>query len=226
MAKVKTSKKTTPKHQTGEHIICLYDDLMELEDASLAFLNEGLDRGEKCICLNCPNKPDSYYQFLVDNVVSQPVKPNQLAFIDATDVYLNKNRLDPLHMIIFLMRKLREASLEGYKSTRYIMDMGWTGFDDWGLLDCEALLNKYLIPYFSCTLLCGYNLERLNPRLLREIAINHPQVMRSDRVVNNRYFAPPRPFLAYSEGKDSLEHLMEIIDRDLKKQSQTPFKAG
>lgn len=165
-----------------------------MEETTLRFLSEGLKRKEKCICLINPNKPDIYYRILEDNFARQNINPKQLIFIDAADVFLNKNRLDSLQMIIFLMRQLREVSLEGYKSTRFILDMGWTGYDDWGLLDCEYLLNKYLIPYFGCTLLCGYNLERLNPRLLREIAINHPHVMCGNQVINNHYYAPPKPF--------------------------------
>ena len=226
MAKGKSNKKIIKKPNFSEHIICLYDDLIELEETSLTFLSEGLNTNEKCICLISPDKQDRYYRFLVDNVANQNMKPKQLVFIDATDACLHKNRLDSLQLIIFLMRQLREASLEGYKSTRFILDMSWTGYDDWGLLDCEALFNKYLIPYFCCTLLCAYNLERLNPRLLREIAINHPQVMRGDQVIDNRYYDPPKPFWAYTEGKDSLESLLEVIDRDYKKQSKAPFKVG
>lgn len=226
MATWKNNRKTVQKLHSSEHIICLYDDLIGMEETTLTFLAEGLRRNEKCICLISPNRPDIYYRMLEDHFASQNIRPNQLVFVDASEVFLNRNRLDSLQMIIFLMGQLREASREGYKSTRCILDMGWTGYDDWGLLDCENLLNKYLIPYFGCTLLCGYNLERLNPRLLREIAINHPRVMCGEQVINNDYYAPPKPFLVQSKGKPSLDSLLEAIYRDYKKQTKTSFKVG
>lgn len=70
----------------------------------------------------------------------------------------------------------------------------WAGHDDWALLDCENLLNKHIVPYFNCTIMCGYNPEKMNPQLFREIAISHPRLMCGHQVINNQAYDPPKPF--------------------------------
>ena len=157
-------------------------------------MSEGLKKNEKCICLTNPNQPSSYYRFLEGNLARQEMKPNQLVFMDAAEVCLNKDRFEPLQMIIAIIGQLVEVSLEGYESTRFVLDMGWTSHNDWGLLECEALFNKYVIPCFDCAILCGYNPEKLNPRLFREIALSHPRLMFGDQVIDNQAYTQLKPF--------------------------------
>ncbi|GEM_PF-1685881 len=165
-----------------------------MEDITIRFLSAGLNKNEKCICLLNPNRPKSVHRFVENNLASPNIKPDQLVFIDVMDAYLNGTRLDPMQMMGFLTRQLLDVSREGYESTRFVLDMGWAGHDDWALLDCENLLNKHIVPYFNCTIMCGYNPEKMNPQLFREIAISHPRLMCGHQVINNQAYDPPKPF--------------------------------
>lgn len=176
---------------TMTHTCALCSDAAERERIGVGFLREGLQHGDRCLCL-------------VDQFeAARGLEPatRQLSAGDAwydrgldvhraADVCLEAGRFSLDRMKSFLADSAAHADDAGYPALRVIVEMSWLqrqprAVDD--LLLYEAAFD-HLAQQASAVVMCLYDLHRVGVDLLVEALRTHETVLLEDTVLVNPHY--------------------------------------
>ena len=75
------------------------------------------------------------------------------------------------------------------------------------LMEYEARVNR-LTEKYDCTLMCVYDVSKVNGRAVMDVLATHPQVLMGDTIVENPYYVSPVTFLKglLQRGGSALAH--------------------
>ncbi len=183
----------------GDHICAFYPSLAERDGILIPYLSEGLDAGDKCICV----VDGTDVQGLVASLGSgtpcghDPSQP-QLDVHRSEDTYLANGGFSTDVMIDFWDKSIGGAFEDGYAFARAAGEMTWAlrhmpGVEE--LIGYEALLNKFL-PKYPQVILCLYELGRFSGEVLVDVLKTHPKVLLGGMLLDNPYYLEPDEFLA------------------------------
>lgn len=201
------------KLQCGDHLCCLYESEEERLSALLAYILQGLQAGQKAICLADADTASHILAMLCAQGIAahKHTACGQLVFLEKESVYLPKGYFDPQDMIDRLRAEEATALAQGYPGLRVAGEMSWALRGAPGserLIEHEAKLNRFF-PDSHCLALCQYDMRRFPPQLLLDILSTHPLAAVGSMVYENFYYIPPEEFL-------SPDHEATILRRQLK----------
>jgi len=157
-----------------------------------AFLEEGLERGEKVIYIADQHTTKPVIAQLERNgICLQPyLTTGQMDVFTVFQSFLRKDVFEPARMASWLDREAQRARAEGYHSTRIAAEMTWVLRGAAGserLIDYEAELNE-LVHSGVCSILCLYDTRRFSPAVLQYVFTSHPAVVLGTAVHRNSYY--------------------------------------
>ena len=175
----------------GHHGCFYYHTQADAIETSLAFLQIGLERNERCIYLTDPSTVEKaktvFTQAGID--VDKEAEKGTL-FLTSERSYLVNGRFDKNRMIQFIDQTLQDALKAGFTGLRGVGDMVWELGSDANLRtidEYERLVDKYLHKK-KVTALCQYNMEVLSPEYLRVPLFSHNAIVsRADVCVDNHF---------------------------------------
>jgi hypothetical protein len=183
----------------GTHMCGLFQGVAEREALELAFVRQGLDAGDKCICVLDNSDRGAFLDALGEHVdVAAVLASDQLALSSTSDVIFGRGPLSSTEMIEFWGELIRLALGSGrFSFARSVGEVTPTlrqilGVED--LMVYETLLNTF-IPKHPQILLCLYDLDHVSGGLLVELVKTHATVLMGGTILENRYFLPPDEFL-------------------------------
>src|SRR5574341_74459 len=120
---VRTMRDLTP----GDHLGCLYETAPEHGAVLAPFLRQGLDQGEKVLCIVDAHAEESLRARLRDEGlgVEPYLASGQLRLLSAADACMQGGVLTPERAIALLRAETERAVAEGYAALRVAEEMTW-----------------------------------------------------------------------------------------------------
>lgn len=181
--------------QHGDHACLLFETFEERIAALLPFIQAGIDRGERCLCVTDARGGAEISAGLSRRGLNIPglERTGIYTFLPRQRTYLADGEFSPPRMIDLLRRKENEAIRDGFTGLRITGDMSWAigtenGYDR--LFEYESLLNEYL-PASRYVGLCQYSLDSFPAEIIERVLQTHPIVVVAGRVTRNVFHEPP-----------------------------------
>src|SRR5882757_312849 len=182
----------------GDHICAFYRGQSERNEILLPFLRQGLDDGDKSICVIESIRPDEMLAALGE-APGESDRPGRLDLMTPEQTYLRGGRFSMPAMLEYWRRGVESALAESrYRFVRVVGEMPRALVDKADLeefLAYESELNRFA-PCHPQTILCLYDLDRFSAKIFLTIMRTHPVVLLSGTVLENPYYLDPDEFLA------------------------------
>jgi hypothetical protein len=183
----------------GDHICAFCLGREERDGILLPYLSEGLQAGDKCVCVVDGADTESVLASLgADAGLASFLDRRQLDVLRSQETYLSSGRFSTEAMLAFWDRSMGDAVAGGFRFARAVGDMTWAtrqmpGVEDF--VGYEARLNHFL-PRYPQVFLCLYELDRFSGEVLVDVLKTHPKVLFGGMVLDNPYYLAPDEFLA------------------------------
>jgi hypothetical protein len=179
----------------GDHVCAFYPGAAERNEILIPYLQEGLDAGDKCICIvSDAAAPDRD----LDSVRCHSHHSDQLAVDCSGDTYLKGGNFSSDQMLRYWDSAISQAMEDGYTFARGAGEMTWAvetmpGVEN--LVTYESELNGFLKKY-PAVIVCLYELGKFSGELLVEVLKTHPKVILGGIVLENPYYLDHAEYLA------------------------------
>lgn len=202
----------------GDHLALLYVTEEERDAVTGLYLLQGLERGEKLVCVGGESVLASAQESLAGAGadVGDMVRRGQLILLAPQDVYLPDGCFQPESTLLFWRDMAERVAAAGWKALRVAGDMSWclpgpSGVEE--LARYEAEVNRLALP-LDATLLCAYDLERFPAETILDVLRTHPKVALGSELFDNTYYLPPGEFLENMVAHSVLAyHLAQLRER-------------
>jgi len=181
-------------HEANEHMALIYETRAEQVAATVPYLEQGLRRGERCMCLLEAESRDAVVEGLrptgVD--VDAALDTGSLTFHTVEETYLRDGQFDPDDMVEFYADVIDEATRE-YEGLRIAASVGWLLEEATSTADFMAYESKVndLFHGEDCIALCQYDRSRFPAAVLETVIQTHPHLVYDNTVCHNFYYTPP-----------------------------------
>ncbi|HEB12662.1 MAG TPA: PAS domain S-box protein, partial [Actinobacteria bacterium] len=191
--------------KTHDHICLIYQTREEQLAAVVPFVQIGLEKGEKCVCIVDENTSEIIENELAKagGDVERYLTAGALVILTKHEAYLNEGAFEPSEMIKFLTKTISEAKSEGFKALRVTSEMTWVlGLESGNerLAEYENKLNE-LFQDSDVLGICQYDIEHLDPEIIHQAIYTHPLVIYKGRVWNNFQYLSPDMLLGENKGQ-------------------------
>jgi hypothetical protein len=190
--------------RVGDHLCGLYAGTRQRDELVIPFLEAGLRRGDKCICVVDGVEPTEIVDALGPDVDgAQRAAGKQLDVMRASDVYLRSGSFSPAEIVSSWKAAISEAMYDGrFDIVRAV--------ETWSLQDVapplrellalESEMNRYL-PLYPQVILCLYDLERFGGGVVVDLLKTHPWILMGGMVIENPYCLTPDELLGMEGGE-------------------------
>lgn len=207
--------RTINRLKSGDHLCCLYETDEEYRSILIPLLQNGLEQGEKVICIVEPGNVELIQDYLWNDGcdVDSFLTSGQLRILPYTDLLSQGNVFDPETMIERLRMEAEQAIHVGFSALRLSVEMTWVLRDFPGserLVEYEARLNR-IFPAGQCLGICHYDRRCFDARILRDILHTHPLVVINAQVYENFYYIPPNELLEEDIGAAQLRYWLKSL---------------
>lgn len=164
-----------------------------------AFLQEGLDRGEKGLHIVDPDLRGDHLRRLsaagID--VDRALATGQLEVRSWQQAYLRGGRFEQDAMLALVDEMLQSSAAAGYPLTRVLAHMEWAlrdapGVDD--LLEYETRVN-YVLNRYPDPVICAYDLSKFGGDIAIDVMRTHPVAIIGGVLRTNPFFVAPEQLL-------------------------------
>jgi len=215
----------------SRHVCHIYREEGERRGTLLAFIREGLERGEGVICIAQPRPAERWLGRELGGA-----QEGTLRFHAAGEVFDPAGRPDARGAVSWILREVRERLREGVSGVRIALDMGWAAGDtaaEGALLRYELELERRLRGR-PAICLCQYPLKGFSPSTLLGMVGVHPVICFRGRLVDNRrkevrvgggdpWAAVLGKFLAHALKGEEAGELMGDLHCVASSRAQVPF---
>ena len=177
------------------HLCLIYEDDADHRSAITSFLRQGLDQGERAICIMDTCTAETVLGYLQNDGVdvNACLAAGKITMLTGEDVGLQGDCIDPDAMMSRLRSETQRAIDERYSGVRVSIEMTWAlrGLLDWDqLTSYESKLDKFLTSS-KCTMLCQYDSRRVAPEVLISALHTHPLAIIGAVPCKSLYYLPP-----------------------------------
>jgi hypothetical protein len=180
------------------HICCFYNSSDELRSVFLPYLQEGLDCGERVVCIF----PAGQHANLRDGLqqrgalMEDAEADRQFEIMTEDETYIAGGTFAKDRMASLLKDVLDEAKKGAHPYVRTLGEMSWAlrnlpGTDD--LVEYEAAVNELCTTY-DCTLACAYDINKFHGQVIADALSTHSHIVLNGVVHENPHFMSPREF--------------------------------
>ena len=167
-------------YQQGDHVCTLFSSPEEQLSAAVEYIQQGLDRHERCLYVCSEQTPDEFRAALAAagiDVAREEAK-GALILLTKESGHLEGGSFSPLRMISMLRNAVEDALKDGFEGLCAAGDMTWLLDDAPGseqIAEYEALLNHFYHNNRALGL-CQYNRRRLPAAILDHGLATHPTI--------------------------------------------------
>jgi anti-anti-sigma regulatory factor len=207
--------------EPGDHACLTFSDADERLDIVAAFVRDGLERGDKVVCLTDRLEPDDLSAELSERglPVEATTSSGQLEVTPSVSAYIASGSFDPEQVISGLRSRIDGALAEGYPGLRISADMVWalrpvSGLEQ--LLTFEVQFSE-LIATRKALAVCQYDRDGFDAVSLAGAASAHTRgvaavTYHSDAVLRIcRQHIPPGVRIAGELDYRALDALMQAL---------------
>src|SRR5207253_724554 len=199
-----------------DHFCSIYENREEHYGVAIAFMQIGLDRGEKCIYIADDGMVGDVRQAMQSEGIDVERATASKALVLATkeQAYLRHGSFNPDWMFTFWEEATQSAMSEGFSALRATGETEWVvrgarGLERW--MEYESRLT-HAVSENNCSALCQYNRRLFPPELILDVIRTHPVVVYRGTVCRNLYYVPPDEFLGTNQEEREVERLLTNIE--------------
>ena len=201
----------------GTHFCALYSGPAERDRLLFPFLEEGLRRGDKCLCLIDDVEPALVRALAVGQPGPEYSRRSaQLDVKRASDTYLRSGEFSVADMMSFLSESVDAAIEDDFDLLRAAGEMSWVlpgppGWED--LFLYESALN-HAVEQMPAILMCLYDLKKFGAELLVEVLHTHPKVLLDGTVIDNPHYMDPAMYAQPASAAAVTRYPLVRVDTD------------
>jgi signal transduction histidine kinase len=196
----------------AEHIALLYNSNDERLDASLSFLQLGLENGERCLYIANDVSRDEIVGGLaaLGGRPEAAISDGQLSILPADDIYTS-GTFDPEEMVAALVEMVEESASAGYDGLRVTGEIPWHDHDGTDFSDVMEYERKFdaMVPEFDFAALCQYDLRTLSDTEALDLIHVHPKLIYRRKVCENPFYRSSEQFGQPGGTQLSAERVLE-----------------
>lgn len=201
-------------HSSNDHLALLYESQAEQLGAAIPFIQQGLERDERCLYVADENSKEDVLAAMrqADFDVDTARNAGALTLHTSQETYCRDGGFHPDEMVEFLSNSIDEAHSD-YTGLRIAAEMTWifgAAPDMDTLIEYEAKLNHLLQDEASIAL-CQYNRERFPATVIADIVRTHPHLIYDSTVCQNYYYTPPEEFFGPHQPEREVERMVETL---------------
>ena len=186
----------------------------------VAFVQIGLARGEKCICVTDDAAGRRLQEALQESGVDtvRAFEARALVLASPESAKLTGDSFDPYRMYNFWRSAAAVAQREGFSALRGAHDHNWFGADATTVarwMEYESKLTD-MAAEIRCSFACQYSYERTPSRLLLPVIRSHPTVIHRLTACHNIYHCSPDEMAGTDTFALEVNHLL----RDLRERNE------
>ncbi len=182
----------------GDHVCAFYRGRAERDKILLSYLREGVEAGDKAICVVEPVAPADVAGAL-GKFADAAMRRGALDLLTPEQTYLRGGRFVMADMLAYWRAEVEQALADPrFDFVRVVGEMPsvLTEKPDLDEFLCyESELNRFVSQHPQ-VIVCLYDLDRFGGALLIDILRTHPVVLLGGAVMDNPYYLEPDEFLA------------------------------
>jgi putative nucleotidyltransferase with HDIG domain len=207
--------------------VCLIQDPEEEwpTETIVAFLEQGLHRGEKCLYILEAHRTEEVRNRLHASGLNVTAlrASGQLVFYES-ESYTKSLSFEPNRVMAVLIAEADKAMAEGHRALRVADEMAWAlpgrpGSEK--VLEYEAKLNRDFFPRYPCLALCQYHRAKFEPEIIKGALTTHPLVVSGHHLYRNDNYISPDGFLGVRNSQHEIDHLLANLERQRKDEERT-----
>lgn len=172
------------------HVCALFNGPADCNSYVVPFIVDGLEHGDRVICLVDPLLRDAHLERLRESGVdvAAVTGTGQLKVQTWTELYLRGGGFDRRAQLAFVKQSIGEGPALGYALTRIIASLDWAPDDDTTVSEIvayEARVDEFLRGRRDVAV-CTYDLGRHSSRTIADVLGVHPVVLVGGVVRTNR----------------------------------------
>ena len=203
--------------RSGGHFALIYETPEERAAALAPFVEQGLERDERCMCVVDEASKAEAIETLRDSGVDvdAALDSGSLTFHSVEETYLVDGTFDADETLAFYADAIEAATAE-YEALRVTAETRWLtgeGTDVEEFMRYESRVNE-LFREEDCIALCQYDRARISDEILCDVIRTHPQLVYDNTVCHNFYYTPPDEFLGRERSDREVDQrLGTLLDR-------------
>jgi hypothetical protein len=177
----------------GDHVCGFYADDNSLDDIVARYVSQGLQAGDKCVCLLDRMPP--VRARIPDELMR---REGTLKFLPEDEAYLSEGHFSTDVFIGKLEGMVKEALSEGFERFRLLGSAAFllrNAVDMKSWFACEAQINEFA-PQYPQFIMCLYDLDRFSGETVMYVLRTHPRLFVNGILIPNPHYVPTREFLA------------------------------
>ena len=204
-------------HDANEHIAQFYESREEQLAAAVPFIQQGFERGERCIYVVEDGEVGDVRDAMLDAGVDvgAAIESGALEFRSVRETYLRTGTFDPDDMIDLYADAIEDTPAE-YAGLRVIANTTWILDDSTTIakfMEYEAKVND-LFEGEDCIALCQYDRQKVPADVLSDVVQTHPHIIYDSTVCHNFYHTPPEEYLEPDQPSREVERMLRtLLDR-------------
>lgn len=222
------------------NVCLLYKTSAEWRKAVIPFIEIGLKRNEKCLCIFSHHSAAEIRAHLSKKKtgVKSSAKTGRLVLESAVKFCLQDGSFNPSHVLAGIRKEAQNASAEGFTALRCVFEMPVENAPPDTLLEYAFTLNKGLSLMRPCLILCTVNQCISPPALIRNAIIAYPSLIYNYHLYHNFYCVTDLPAEGLKHEKLGTDYWLKNLERekncqeraffltDVMEHSVQPFFAG
>src|ERR1700716_779886 len=164
----------------------------------LPFIRDGLAAGDRLVYVVPQDRKDNAERLRAGGGDGETARQNhQLETLLSENTYNRGGRFDQEAMLELVQQVLKAGRDLGFPLTRLVAHAEHITQDIDGansFVEYESKLN-YVLPDYPDTVVCTYDLNRVNAGVAMDVMRTHPMVIIGGILQENPFFAPPDEFL-------------------------------
>ncbi|MGH7931639.1 MAG: MEDS domain-containing protein [Candidatus Binataceae bacterium] len=182
--------------KAGDHICAFYESAAECSAILTAFIRDGFERGDLCVCvLGGLPLGDAVRELQSAGIdTAAALVRGTLAFMSGAEYAGTSTAGSAAQLDAIAVRVRQLLASGGFRVARLAVDMSWAlevKFEPRQMIEYEALSGSRLFPLLPALMLCMYDRARIAPEVICAALRGHPIAMMGGRASANPYYQPP-----------------------------------
>lgn len=177
-----------------DHACWFYDSVEQQIATAIAFIHEGLNRGERCVYIGVHHTPDEFRVLMQSAGVDVAAHESRgaLQIFTKEETYLEGGHFSIERMLAQIDAAIEQARADGFTALRTCGDMSWM-LDGTVSADDVCRYETLCDQRFSSRLvgICLYDRRIISPELFQCTLTTHPLLGTWEGVQQNPFYDPP-----------------------------------
>lgn len=202
--------------QSGDHLVVLYNNEVEVSNTVISYIRESLKRNERCIHIMGDVDTDRIIEDLKkDFDIDELIENGQLILLTKEESYAKEGRFEQAKMVGLLQELSIKSLDDGFDGLAITGELSWllekSNDAMETIISYEVDLNEKVFKHYPISILCRYSMTKFSDEMIINIIQLHPYIALENNVHENPFYIPPMGYKTDSVVKYQVKVWLENI---------------